>query len=99
MRPASISGSFSRRLSCLERTLPQVLILEELREGGTRVLRGHLERPRGPSKLWVNGLAWEERRGGESCRPNRTIIAYWYSLSIITLNGLFAGRWRKYLLD
>src|SRR6266404_4869045 len=32
--------------------------------------------------------------GEESCRPNKTIIAHWYSLSMIILNSLFAAGWR-----
>ncbi len=31
--------------------------------------------------------------GKESCRPNETIIAYWYSMSMITLSVLFAWGW------
>jgi hypothetical protein len=37
-----------------------------------------------------HGLAGRE----ESCRPNETIIAYWYSLSMIILSVLFTARWR-----
>ena len=32
--------------------------------------------------------------GEESCRPNKTIIAHWYSLSMIILSSLFAAGWR-----
>src|SRR6267143_2314930 len=32
--------------------------------------------------------------GEESCRPNKTIIAHWYSLSMIILSTLFAVGWR-----
>ena len=42
----------------------------------------------------VRRTAWRAdmagKGGGESCRPNETIIAYWYRLSMITLSGLFA---------
>jgi hypothetical protein len=37
---------------------------------------------------WRAGMAG--KGGKESCRPNETIIAYWYRLSMITLSGLFA---------
>src|ERR1700687_2067948 len=32
--------------------------------------------------------------GEEFCRPNQAIVAYWYSLSMIILSGLFAVGWR-----
>ena len=37
---------------------------------------------------WRAGMAG--KGGKESCRPNETIIAYWYRLSMITLSVLFA---------
>jgi hypothetical protein len=32
--------------------------------------------------------------GEESYRSKETIIAYWYSMSMINLSGLFAAGWR-----
>ncbi len=42
--------------------------------------------------------AWLEG-GEESCRPNEAIIAYWYSMSMITLSDLFAWGWRGRKLE
>ena len=44
------------------------------------------------------GRAWLEG-GEESCRPNERIIAYWYSMSMITLSVLFAWGWRGRKLE